>query len=413
MRLRLSCCLIVLIAVAPVAPAAAQEVSGVYTDASTKDLGDLTGGAAFKGLKVRGWLEAYSAWNPNRPDRNTVNANQASSVLRASDLTIEGRTFDVHAGALRLSLAEIEVERVPERGRFGFKVDLAGGDVQDILHATTEAASPGSVSSSKGWDRNVQHVSLSYLAPIGSGLRLDLGKFVTHIGIEAIESIKNHNFSHTYLTTYAIPAQDTGLRLNYSFNPKLYGEAYVLKGWHVTYDNNDRLSYGLSVGWTPSEQVGFTANYLGGPERNGNDHDRRDLLDLQLTYALSPALSTAVNVALGRDANAVAPGRDAHWGGIVLYLRRNVGERFSPTLRAEYFSDPQGFATGVAQHVVAFTLTGDTRIGGIGGKTSFVKLLLRPEVRYDRSDAPFFTDRDRFRDKKDQLTAALAAVLWF
>jgi hypothetical protein len=391
----------------PAAPLAAQEVSGVYTDASTKDLGDLTGVAAFKGLKVRGWLEGYSAWNANRPDRATVNANQASSVLRASDLTIEGRTFDVHAESARLSLAEVEIEKVPERGRFGFKLDLAGGDAQDILHDSIAAASPGGVHS---WDRNVQHVSLSYLAPLGSGLRVDVGKFSSHIGMESIESIKNRNFSHDWLYSYAIPSQDTGLRLNYAFNPKVYGELYVLKGWNVTYDNNDRLSYGLSVGWNPSDRIGFTANYLGGPERNGNDDDRRDLLDLQFTYALSATLSTAVNLDLGRDANALAPGRDANWGGLVFYLRQNVGDRFSPTLRVEYFSDPQGFATGIAQHVVDFTLTGDTRVGG---KTSLVKLLLRPEVRYDRSDAPFFTDRDRFRDRKDQFTAALAAVVWF
>lgn len=395
------------------APLTAQEVSGVYTDSSTKDLGEVTGVAALQGIKFRGWLEGYYAWNANRPDKATVNANQGSSVVRTSDLTIEGRTFDVHSESPRLNLAEIEVEKVPNRGGLGFKVDVAGGDTQDILHATIDAASPGSVSSDRFWDRNVQHVSLSYLAPLGSGLRMDVGKFATHIGMESIESIKNRNFSHDWLYTYAIPFEDTGLRLNYNFNPKVYGELYVLKGWNVTYDNNDRLSYGLSVGWNPSDKVGVTANYLGGPERNGNNDDRRDLLDLQLTWALSSTLSTAVNVDLGRDANAIPsgiPSRDASWGGIAAYLRQNVGDRFSPTLRVEYFSDPQGFATGVAQHVVDFTLTGDTRVGGL---KSFGKLLLRPEVRYDRSDAPFFTDHDRFRAKKDQLTAALAAVAWF
>jgi len=396
MRLLIACSLIVAGALA--APVLAQEVSGVYTDASTRD---------FKGIKLRGWLEGYYAWNANRPDRATVDANQASSVLRARGLTIEGRAFDVHAESLRLNLAEIEIEKVPNRGGLGFKVDLAGGDVQDILHDTTAAASPGSV---HGWDRNIQHVSLSYLAPLGSGVRVDVGKFVTHIGIEAIESIKNRNFSHTWLVTYAIPAQDTGLRLNYNWSPKLYGEVYVLKGWNVTYDNNDQPSYGLTFGWTPSDKVSLNANYLGGPERNGNNRDRRDLLDLQLTWSLSSSLQSAVNVDLGRDANAVARGHDATWGGAALYLRKNVGERFSPTLRAEYYSDPQGFTTGVAQRVIGVTLTGDTRFGG---KTSFVKLLLRPELRYDRSDAPFFTDRDRFRHRQDQWTAALAAVAWF
>jgi len=34
------------------APVAAQEVSGVYTDASTKDLGEVTGVAALKGIPI-------------------------------------------------------------------------------------------------------------------------------------------------------------------------------------------------------------------------------------------------------------------------------------------------------------------------------------------------------------------------
>src|SRR4051812_32897171 len=110
MLLRITFCLIV----AGALPAAAQEVSGAYADASTRDLGEITGVAGWKGIKVRGWLEGYYAWNANRPDRATVNANQASSVLRAHDLTIEGRTFDVKAESFRLDLAEIEIEKVPE-----------------------------------------------------------------------------------------------------------------------------------------------------------------------------------------------------------------------------------------------------------------------------------------------------------
>ena len=45
---------------------------------------------------------------------------------------------------------------------------------------------------------------MSYLAPVGQGLRFDFGKFVTHIGGETIESIKNRNFSHSFFYTYAI-----------------------------------------------------------------------------------------------------------------------------------------------------------------------------------------------------------------
>jgi hypothetical protein len=177
-----------LVALLPAAvPARAQEVSGVYTDATTKSLGNLTGDPAFKNWKIRGWLEVYAAENANHVDPETANANQARSVVRARDLTIEGRTFDIKSGELRLNLAEVELEKVPVAGRpasrLGFKVDLAAGDVQDVLYDTTRAASPGSLGP---LDRPIQHASVSYLAPIGSGLRLDLGKFATHVGAESI-----------------------------------------------------------------------------------------------------------------------------------------------------------------------------------------------------------------------------------
>src|SRR5262249_39030462 len=359
----------------------AQEVSGVYTDNTTKDLGAFSGDAALRNWKIRGWLELYLALDDNRVDAATANANQPLSVVRARDLTIEGRAFDVHSGQLRLNLAEVELEKVPVadtwHSRFGFKLDLAGGDVQDELYDTIRAASPGSVGP---LDRVIQHASVSFLAPVGSGLRLDLGKFATHVGVESIESIKNRDFSHTYAYTYAIPFQDAGLRANYVFSPKLYGELYVLRGWNVTTDNNGRLTYGLSFGWAPSSRWSVTANYLGGPERNGDDRDRRDLGDFAVTYAVTPTLQAALGADVGRDANALSPGHDATWSGAVLYLRQNVGERFSPTFRLEWYDDPEGFTTGVAQHVVAFTLTGDVRVGGQKG---FAKLLLRPELRYD------------------------------
>ena len=37
--------------------AAAQQVNGIYTDSTTKDLGDITKVDALKGIKFRGWVE--------------------------------------------------------------------------------------------------------------------------------------------------------------------------------------------------------------------------------------------------------------------------------------------------------------------------------------------------------------------
>lgn len=388
-------------------PARAQEVNGIYTEPATKDLGDITKIDLFKGLKFRGWVEGYYVWNGNRVDRTVANKNQGPSVIKSRDLTIEGRTFDVHANSFSAPLAELELEKVPERGGVGFKVDVAFSDTQDIIVDSIKAVSPDGVSA---FDKVFQHASIGYVAPVGSGLRFDFGKFVTHIGGETITSIKNRNFSHAFFYTYAIPFQDSGLRVNYAVNPKVYVEGYLLNGWNVTSDNNTGKSVGFSVGLTPSSKVSVYANYLGGPEKNDSNDGWRHLGDFQVIYFPIPSIQTMVNVDLGTDKESLGPGAAATWGGVTGYVRGNIGGRFFPTVRAEYFNDSDGFATGVAQKLWGLTFTADRKLGA---DTSFAKLLVRPEIRYDKSDAPFFSHKTAFRSRDYQFTVGIGVVAYF
>ena len=141
------------------AAADAAEVNGIYTEPSTKDLGELTKIDLFKGLKFRGWIDTYLEGNFNHPRQSTVNENQALSVIKSRDLTIEGRTFDVHDRSFSLSLAELEFEKVPDVGGVGFKLDLAWGDTMDIIVDSIKAAIGNQ--SVSDFDRYVQHASIA------------------------------------------------------------------------------------------------------------------------------------------------------------------------------------------------------------------------------------------------------------
>ena len=387
--------------------AEAQEVNGIYTDATTKDLGDITKIDAFKNVKFRGWVEGYYVYSLNRMRADLANKNQDKSAIKSRDLTIEGRTFDVHNNSFSANLAELEVEKVPERGGVGFKVDVALSDTQDIIVDTIKAGFPTGVSD---FDKVFQHASVSYLAPVGSGLRFDVGKFVTHIGGETIESIKNRNFSHSFFYTYAIPFQDSGVRMNYAFNSKVYGEFYLLNGWNVTSDNNTGKTVGASIGLTPSAKLSVYANYLGGPEHTDSNSDWRQLGDFQIIYVPTAKLQAMVNIDVGLDKNGLAPGANAKWSGVTLYVRPNVMDRFFPTVRLEEYNDSDGFSTGVGQKLWGFTFTADTKIGPSDG---FTKILLRPEVRYDKSDANFFSYKNRFRSRDHQATVGVGLVVYF
>jgi hypothetical protein len=74
---------------------------------------------------------------------------------------------------------------------------------------------------------DLQEAYVSFLLPLGDGLIVKGGKFVTLLGYEVIESPNNLNFSRGYLFALAIPLTHTGGLLSYTF-----GEQFsVTAGW--------------------------------------------------------------------------------------------------------------------------------------------------------------------------------------
>src|SRR5438128_5943765 len=339
------------------------EVNGIYTEASTKDLGDITKVDFFKGLKFRGWIDVYFEGNFNDPNRSTVNANQNLSAIKSRDLTIEGRTFDVHDRSFSLSLAELEFEKVPDVGGVGFKLDLAWGDTMDIIVDSIKAAIGNQ--SVSDFDRYVQHASIAYVAPIGKGLRFDVGKFVTHIGGETIETIKNNNYSHAFFYTYAIPFQDTGVRVHYDWTDAFYTELYVVNGWNATSDNNKAKTLGPSIGWSPSPKFSVYLNYLVGNERTDNDKqfdNLRHLVDAQVNCPPTEPLNLSLNADYAVEDGAIGGRRDAQWYGLTGWIRYKLTDALEPSFRVEWYRDEDGVTTGAAHTLAGMTATLNYRL---------------------------------------------------
>lgn len=402
-------------------PEASWPVGGIYTVPGTKDLGELTGISWLSGTKVRGWVDTNYVFNFNTPDREVVNANNAAtagastgSAVKGRNVSVEGRTFDIHHNSLSHSLTELEVEKVPEIGGVGFKVDVAFGETQDVIVDTIKAgATLGTTTSSDSvtdFDKTFQHASVSYLAPIGRGLRIDAGKFVTHIGGETIATVKNWNYSHAFFYTYAIPFQDTGLHVSYPWSDTLYTDFYLLNGWNVTVDNNKGKSFGTSLGWIPVPWLSIYTNYLGGPEQAGiSSSNWRHLWDTQIFLGPFDGWNFMVNYDLGLERDNVAGTDNANWNGLTGYARYAVNDWFEPSVRVEYYKDGDAFTTGMDQSLWGYTLTLNTKLGL--GKNQGSMVLFRPEIRYDVASDNFFTDGNDFRNRKDQLTIG-AGLTW-
>ncbi len=144
---------------------------------------------------------------------------------------------------------------------------------------------------------------MSYLAPVGKGLTLTFGKFVTPNGAEVIESNKDWNYSRGLLFNYAIPFYHFGLSAAYTFNDKYTLTGYVVNGWNNLVENtySSGKTGGLSFAWNPNKKVSLTETWLGGPGATPLDGGNwRNLSDTVITYTPTSKLSLMANGDYGR-----------------------------------------------------------------------------------------------------------------
>ncbi|MBI2400806.1 MAG: outer membrane beta-barrel protein [Deltaproteobacteria bacterium] len=152
----------------------------------------LTVADALKDVQINGLLSAGYNYNFNEPHTRAINL----------------RPFNDTHDSINLELAQLVFHKdAVDSGDAGFRLDLNFGyTVPKAIHAT------GATSSD---DFDIRQAYISYMAPVGSGLRLDFGKFVTDHGLEVIEGYEdwNMNYSRSFLFYFSIPFTHTGLRV--------------------------------------------------------------------------------------------------------------------------------------------------------------------------------------------------------
>src|SRR5262245_50789321 len=151
----------------------------------------------FRDVEVSGIVDGYYSYNNNKVDMFT-----------------QGRAFDVRHNAFSMQLAKLTLQKANSKDNpLGFRVDLGVGETVDRIISVSD-------SSRNDGTKYVMQAYASYVAPIGSGLTVDFGKFYTPIGAEVIETKDNFNYSRGFLFTYG-PYYHTGFRAKYSFNDKV------------------------------------------------------------------------------------------------------------------------------------------------------------------------------------------------
>lgn len=314
---------------------------------------------------LSGFVDVYYGQNFNNPETR-------NSSLRA---------FDFNSNQFGLNLVELVADKQPDanNSRTGYHIALGFGQAMNVVNGTD----PGGLS----FDQYLKEAYFSYLAPVGKGLQVDVGKFVTPHGAEVIETKDNWNYSRGLLFTYAIPFYHFGMRARYSFNEKYAVSGFFVNGWNNIVDNNTGKTYGAGFSWNPNRKFGITQNYMAGPEQANINRNWRQLSDTVVTYSPTGRLSFIVNYDYGRGDRLATLSRPVFWTGAAGYVRYILNGQNAIATRYEYYDDKNGVTTGgfanpTPQHLHEFTETYEHLLAH--------HILTRLEFRRDMSNQPVF-----------------------
>jgi len=155
--------------------------------------------------------------NPGVGPANTQNTN-----VRQFDNS--NATFNVDAVKIALEKA------LPDKNEWaaGFRIDTIYGSDAKYLGDSAFNGFGGLNNSGLA----IEQALVKFRIPVGNGLDIYMGKFVTFLGYEVIESPANLNFSRGLLFTNAIPLTHTGIYADYKFNDTVEVKLGIVDGWN-------------------------------------------------------------------------------------------------------------------------------------------------------------------------------------
>jgi len=353
--------------------------------------------SGLQGVQFGGYVDTSYTYNFNEPNNRT-------SFLRA---------FDTRAEDFMINQAKIFVAKpVSAESPVGFRTDLIFGSDAEVL---------GSVSTGLGSttdELDIQQGYVEYLAPLGNGLDVKMGKFTTLHGAEVTESKDNWNFSRSFLFAWAEPLSHTGVRVSYQWDETFTTMFGVNNGWDVVDDNNKAKTVEMGLTWAPLQDVSLSSAYMFGAEQGSDSHDQRHLWTAVASYKPLEKLALKFAYDYGREEDAVNEegGGSASWQGFAIYAKYDATDRWAIANRFEVFQDQDGVRTAVNSATTSptgsaiddldlweWTLTNEYKINS--------HLIARLEYRLDKADSKVFRHDQGFSNYQN--TVALEVIAPF
>lgn len=330
-------------------------------------------------------VETYFGWNFNKPD-NRVTAFRGFDA-RHDSFALSNAVLDAHWNA----------------GAVSGRLALQTGDTPDIYYGA-EAASDV---------RHILEATLAWKAPVGKGLILDGGIFLSPIGPETILIKDNWNWSRSTLF-FGLPFYHAGMRAAYPVSERWNLTGAVYNGWNNVTDTNGNKSLSVQALYTKPDKVTASVLYFGGVERpRGAPEGQpwRNLFDSHITVSVSKTLSLQAHVDAGFEDTTF--GR-ASWRGASIAARVKAQAWMYLAGRADILdetipSSSAGTASALffpTSRVHSFTATLDARPAD--------RMSARLEFRHDGARDPiYFKGAPSAPTAKTQSTLTFGLTAWF
>jgi hypothetical protein len=367
----------VVVAVVP-APAVATPPQDAATQQDAATL------AFFRGTTLNFAIDGYYGYNFNAPIGRV-------NLLRA---------YDVSSNSFSINQADLVIEHLPTTSeRMGGRLDIMFGQATETLQGSSANEQRPQV-----W-RNLFQAYGSYLAPVGSGLELDFGKFASSLGSEGNYTKDQIAYSRAYSFNY-LPFYHMGLRANYNLTPKVNVAYWLVNGANDTEDLNGFKSQAFIFTLKPASTVSWNVNYYFGEEArdvlptlnpgaptsptqpglpttniNPAPNGREHIFDTYATWNATPKLTLVgeADYVLNRSYAEQQPGRVVIGGFEAQY---QLPRDWSLGARTEYFDDRGGLFSGTTQALKEATLVATHQFAP--------GFLAKAEYRRDFSNQRFF-----------------------
>jgi len=345
---------------------------------------------AQKGVKLSGYVDVSYTYSPNQgyTDTSTTTALPAGApnaiVTSPTGATNVAPMNNRDSNDFSVNAVKLTLEKdLSDANEFtaGFRTDLMVGEDAQVMSGNNTPA-VGSGFSSQASSLFLEQAYVQFRAPIGNGIDFKVGKFVTLLGYEVIESPANINFTRGLLFTFAIPLTHVGALASYKFNDIVDMQMGIVNGW-----NNDDTYFGMGPGTqnnagsfakavtgrinvtAPGGNAniansfiispnggevagGFPANTTNNSSPSSNNTWTYDIWGNWAPKFANDKLLLGFNGVIGGDnqlnttALPVNNQRGNIYYGAALYAKYQFTPKFSLGSRAEYFVDSTGMRTG-------------------------------------------------------------------